>query len=75
MYAIFEVGNGIEEFDDLVKVYTQGNHIVVEGADDEPVRVYDMVGRQIKDYSRELPAGIYLVKVGSLHACKVVIKP
>lgn len=75
MYAIFEVGNGIEEFDDLVKVYTQGNHIVVVGADDEPVRVYDMVGRQIKDYSRELPAGIYLVKVGSLHACKVVIKP
>lgn len=75
MYAIFEVGNGIEEFYDLVKVYAQGNRIVVEGADDEPVMVYDMVGRQIKDYSRELPVGIYLVKVGSLHARKVVIKP
>lgn len=75
MYAIFEVGNGVEEFSDLVKVYVQGNHIVVEGADEEQVMVYDMVGRQIKDYSRELPAGIYLVRVGSLHAHKVVIKP
>ncbi len=72
-YAIFEVGNGIEEFNDDVRVYVQGSCIVVEGADDEPVMVYDMVGRQIKDYSRELPMGIYLVKVGSLHARKVVI--
>lgn len=56
-----------------VLVYSQEGHIIVEGADGDPVRVFDMVGRCVGDGSQRLPAGVYMVKVGTRPARKVVV--
>ena len=63
---------GIDEVPaDAVRVYSRGDGIVVEGADGEPVQVFDIVGRPIAN--RALRTGIYFVKVGNCPARKVVV--
>lgn len=63
---------GIDEVPaDAVRVYSRGGDIVVEGADGEPVQVFDIVGRPTAN--RALRTGIYFVKVGNRPARKVVV--
>ena len=53
-----------------IRIYAEEGRIVVEGTTDE-VRVYDMKGSQTSD--RDLPAGVYMVKVGDRPARRVVV--
>lgn len=45
--------------------------VVVEGAEGETVGIYDIMGRSISN--KALPTGVYIVKVGSQYAQKVVV--
>lgn len=54
-----------------IKIYTLGRRIVVEGAEDREVHIYDMLGRPVGDHA--LTAGIYMVRVGNLPARRVVV--
>lgn len=54
-----------------IHVYSVDGCIVVEGAEGEAVRVFDIVGRQVEN--RSLPRGVYLVKVGNRPALKTVV--
>lgn len=65
--GIGEVGGQRSE----VRVYALEGKIVVEGAERETVRVYDVMGRRVDN--EMLPAGVYLVKVGENPARRVVV--
>lgn len=54
-----------------IKVYSLDGRIVVEGADGETVRIYDMVGRPVAN--SVLPTGVYMVKIGDRPARKVAV--
>lgn len=56
---------------DDISIYSERNRIIVEGTTDE-VQVFDMVGRKVRNES--LTAGVYMVKIGTLPARKVVIR-
>lgn len=56
---------------DAVRVYSRGGDIVVEGADGETVRIFDITGRSVRNEA--LPTGVYIVKVGERPARKVVV--
>lgn len=84
--AYFQSDNdGVDEVDvDDISVYAGDGRIVVEGAEGMEVRVFDVMGRQLlgfeSGYSNiEIPnsqfpsGGVYLVKVGTLPARKVVV--
>ena len=58
------------EADDL-KVYTLDGRIIVEGADGETIRIFDITGRSIRNEA--LHTGVYIVKVGNRPARKVVV--
>ena len=64
---------GIEELDasDGIRIYAEGGRIVVEGAADETVLIYDVAGRSVRNEA--LPTGIYLVKVGNRPAKKLTL--
>ncbi|MBR6441409.1 MAG: leucine-rich repeat domain-containing protein, partial [Bacteroidales bacterium] len=66
------------------KIYARDGQIVVEGAEGMPVVLYDAVGRQLTALREEahggtplrfdVPAsGVYIVKIGTLAAQKVVV--
>ncbi|MBQ6955686.1 MAG: leucine-rich repeat domain-containing protein [Bacteroidales bacterium] len=77
------VGIGSVEAQPDIKVYGSSGSIVIEGADGETVRVFDMMGRQILGCiitsshfnisTSRLTRGIYLVKIGNRKARKVVL--
>lgn len=54
-----------------VNIYTLGDRIVVEGAEGETVRIFDITGRSVRNGG--LSAGVYLVKIGDRPARKVVV--
>lgn len=54
-----------------INVYPLGGRIVVEGAEGETVRIFDILGRNIRNEA--IPTGIYLVKVGNHPTQKIVI--
>ena len=54
-----------------INIYTLDGHIVVEGAEGESVRIYDITGRSV--HNEALPTGVYMVKVGDRPARKVVV--
>ncbi len=59
-------------------IYARGGCIIVEGAVGTTVRFFDMMGRLVATASGEtvsvpMPVGVYLVKVGTLPARKVVV--
>ena len=56
---------------DGLKVYSHDGRIVVEGAEGEAVLLFDAAGRSVRNEG--LSAGLYLVKVGSRPARKVVV--
>ena len=57
--------------EDDIHISVSNGHIHVEGVADEDVRVYDITGRMIQNCS--LPSGVYIVKIGTLPAQKVVV--
>ena len=59
----------VEEDDIHIKVFN--GRICIEGITNEEVRVYDITGRKVQNHS--LPSGVYIVKVGTLPAQKVVV--
>lgn len=71
--GIGEVGSQQSE----VNVYAVEGKIVVDGAEGETVRVYDVTGRMVQTFTHSshqaLPAGVYMVKVGQHPARKVVV--
>lgn len=88
--AFFEwVADSTQSISDIlssdIKVYSLNGHIVVEGANGEELRIYDMVGREIincevydsifeiQNSRFPFPTGIYLVRIGTRPACKVVV--
>ena len=56
---------------DDIRISVSDGHICVEGIENEEVRVYDITGRIVQN--RTLPSGVYIVKVGTLPAQKVVV--
>ncbi len=78
--AYFEYDNsgGIEDASTVeFTIAVQGHRIVVEGAGNQMVRVFDITGRQIgsvEGNTATIPAsGVYFVKVGNYPARKVVV--
>lgn len=73
--AFFVIEGGSEGIDDInnddIKIYSVDGNIVVENADNESVRVFDITGRSVG--TQALPAGIYMVKVGTRPTRKVVV--
>ena len=71
--AYFAEGVGINDVDEsLLRIFVDGNRIVVEGAEGKEVRIYSADGKQMKNDN--LPTGVYLVQVGTLPAYKVMVK-
>ena len=65
--------NSIEDADilDDIKVYVNGGHIVVVGAEDAIVQMFDMMGRIVPT---DVPSsGVYMVKIGLYPARKIVV--
>lgn len=54
-----------------VNIYTLGGRIIVEGAEGETVRIFDITGRSVRNEA--LHTGVYIVKVGDRPARKVVV--
>lgn len=81
--ALFTAYNGIEQGEvSAVQVGANGRQIVIEGASNQAVQVYDMLGRSVYSSPRNrlskltLPVphvGVYMVQVGALPAFRVVI--
>ena len=79
--ATFEVDGGTEGIDDatgqIVTVYASEGRIHVYAAQPTEAAIYDMIGRRVATLatgtSTPMPAGVYLVKVGTLPARKVVV--
>ena len=53
------------------RLWVIDGRIIVEGAEGEPIRIYDITGRSVRNGN--LPAGVFLVKVGNCPARKVVV--
>jgi hypothetical protein len=51
-------------------IYVENGRIIVN-EQTEPVRVFDITGREVKNES--LPTGTYLIKIGNYPVCKVVV--
>ena len=67
-----DCGLGIDDIaTDDFNVYVQDGRIVVEGADDETLRVFDVAGHQIANQA--LPTGICLVRIGDRITLKVSV--
>ena len=69
---------GIEDaLDEAYEVYVSEGKIVVEGAVQEVVSVYDVMGRMVHrwrgDGARRVKKGLYLVRIGESSARKVVV--
>ena len=79
MFAVL----GIDEVDEQgVRVYGEGGMVCVDGVEGREVRVYDMLGREMKGRRRDgnggmryaVPtAGVYVVHIDDLPARKVVV--
>ena len=54
-----------------IRISVSGGRVCVEGITTEEVRVYDITGRMVQNHS--LPSGVYIVRVGTLPAQKVVV--
>ena len=77
--AYFESTQGIGDVDVAeIKIFASDGRIVVQGAEGMETRVYDLMGREVVKATQNgdtpvLPTGVYLVKVGTLPARKVVV--
>lgn len=66
-----------------ISIYSQGGHIVLEGANSKVVSAYDIIGRPVvgkikatdRKIALDVPSlGVYIVKIDGLPAQKVVVK-
>lgn len=68
------IANTVEE---PVRIHVTDGRITVTGAAGETVQIFDIIGRQIQTFyescNQALPAGIYMVKVGTRPAQKIVV--
>ena len=79
--ATFEENGGTEGIDEAdgqsVTIYASEGRIHVYAAQPTEAAIYDMIGRHVATVatgaSTPMPAGVYLVKVGTLPARKVVV--
>lgn len=77
--AYFVPTQSISDVQDVeALIYARGGRIIVKNVNGMVVRVYDMMGRLVATASGEtvsvpMPVGVYLVKVGTLPARKVVV--
>lgn len=79
--VLFEwVADSTQSIDNIlssdIKVYSLNGRIMVEGADGEEVRIYDMMGREMincEERNFRFHTGIYLVRIGTRPARKVVV--
>ena len=77
--AYFDRNYGIDDIDiEQVKVFARGNEIVVSGAGDNEVIVYDVLGRVLHrglayNPIRVPASGLYMVKVGEGKPQKVIV--
>jgi hypothetical protein len=70
--VIEECGNGIDEHDAPdINIYAIEGRIIVEGAEDETVSIFDINGRNVRN--SDLPSGVYFVKISNRPAKKVVV--
>ena len=60
-----------EVCEENIRISVFNGRVCVEGITNEEVRVYDITGRMVQN--RALPSGVYIVKVGTLPAQKVVV--
>lgn len=70
--------NSKESIDDVyedagIKVSVIDGCIMVEGAENRQVHLYDAIGRHIADRSRHLTQGVYLLQVEGLPVRRVVV--
>ena len=54
-----------------VKIFTNNGQIVIEGAEGETVRIFDITGRSVRNEA--LHTGVYLVRVGDHPVQKVIV--
>lgn len=75
--------NGVDGVDTMsAKIYVNNGQIVVEGAEGNPVYLYDVVGRllatrreTVQEVLLDVPAsGAYLVKIGDAPARRIVVR-
>lgn len=63
---------GIDDISaDGIRIHAANGHIVVEDIEDAQVAVYDMTGRNVRN--DDLPAGVYMVRIGNHPARKMVV--
>ena len=72
-YFVSDSGTeGISDVDaDCFRIYSNNGRIVIEGAEGETTSIYDMMGRNVGN--ADLPAGVYMVKIGNHPARRVVV--
>ena len=71
-YFVADSTEGISGVDMLnAKVYSSQGQIVVDGAEGETVRIFDITGRNV--HNEALHTGVYIVKVGGRPARKIVV--
>ncbi len=71
-YFVADSTEGISGVDMLnAKVYSSQGQIVVDGAEGETVRIFDITGRNV--HNEALHTGVYIVKVGDRPARKIVV--
>ena len=71
-YFVADSTEGISGVDMLnAKVYSSQGQIVVDGAEGETVRIFDITGHNV--HNEALHTGVYIVKVGGRPARKVVV--
>ena len=81
--AYFEQIEGIIDVNgDNITIYSANNNIIVRGAEQQTIRVFDVVGRLVAQRSNAndeetiamTNTGVYLVKVGDAPARRVVVR-
>ena len=81
--AVFQPNVGIDDNNsDNTLIYSVNNNIVVRGAEQQTIRVFDVVGRLVAQRTGSdieetiaMPAsGVYLVQVGNETARRVVVR-
>ena len=54
-----------------ITIRIENDRIIVEGAEDETVSIFDINGRSVRN--SDLPNGVYIVKIGNRQAKKVMV--
>ena len=81
--AVFEQAVGIDDVNaSNITIFSTNNNIIVRGAAQQTIRVYDLVGRLVAQRTGSdieetiaMPAsGVYLVQVGNETARRVVVR-